>query len=273
MKDYPKGYLADKFLGLLRRLAALHIPVHAAHTGYFMVLSAFPALLLVLSALSHTSLAVEDLLGVLEAVLPEALMPGAKRLVRNAWNHTSGLVLGLSAAAALWSASRGIHALLAGLNAVYGAAERRNYFRKRIASVAYTFVFFLMLLLSLVLHVFGRALLAYLDTARHPLLLFLVRMINLRFFLLLALQSLVFALMYTVLPNRRGRFLPSLPGGLAAGLGWLVFSDLFSWYAAHGGRYTAVYGSIYGLALTMVWLYCCLSIFFFGGALNRWLEA
>ena len=78
--------------------------------------------------------------------------------------------------------------------------------------------------------------------------------------------------MYTVLPNRPNRFRRSLPGGIAASLGWLVFSNLFSWYVTLSRRYTAVFGSVYGVALAMLWLYCCLSILLFGGALNRWLE-
>ena len=33
--------------------------------------------------------------------------------------------------------------------------------------------------------------------------------------------------------------------------------------------YTNVYGSVYAVALSMLWLYCCLSILFYGGALNK----
>ena len=272
MKEHPKGVRLGKAIGLLRTLGTLGIPLHAANAGYFMVLSLFPSLLLLLSALSRTSLTVESLLGVLAAVLPEALMPGAERLVRGAWSNTSGVVLGLSAVTALWSASRGIHGLVAGLNAVYGGKAAGGYFRKRILSLAYTFLFFLMLPLTLVLHVFSGELLKYLETASHPSVAVLLRVVNLRFFLLLGLQSLLFTLMYTVLPNRPNRFRRSLPGGIAASLGWLVFSNLFSWYVTLSRRYTAVFGSVYGVALAMLWLYCCLSILLFGGALNRWLE-
>ena len=95
----------------------------------------------------------------------------------------------------------------------------------------------------------------------------------LSFFLLLMLQSLIFTLMYMVLPNGRNGFGSSLPGGILSSVGWLVFSDLFSIYVEHFNRYSLIYGSVYALALGMLWLYCCLSILFYGGALNHWLSS
>ena len=89
--------------------------------------------------------------------------------------------------------------------------------------------------------------------------------------LLLILQSLLFTLMFMTLPNKRNRFLDSLPGGVLSSLGWLVYSDLYSIYVEHFSNYANIYGSVYAIALCMLWLYCCMSILFYGGALNRYL--
>ena len=50
-----------------------------------------------------------------------------------------------------------------------------------------------------------------------------------------------------------------------------MFSDLYSIYVERFARLTNVYGSVYAVALSMLWLYCCMSIVFYGGALNRFL--
>jgi membrane protein len=55
-------------------------------------------------------------------------------------------------------------------------------------------------------------------------------------------------------------------------MGWLIFSDLYSIYVERFSGYGNLYGSVYAVALSMLWLYCCMSILFFGGALNRWLD-
>ena len=90
-----------------------------------------------------------------------------------------------------------------------------------------------------------------------------------RLLFLLVVQSLFFTLMFMILPNRRNRFWESLPGGLLASVGWLLFSNLYSVYVTHFPSYANIYGSVYAIAISMLWLYCCLEIIFFGGALNQ----
>lgn len=273
MKQFPKGGLIGKTVNALQNLEKMNIPVHAANTGYFLVLSIFPSLLLLMSILRFTPLEVETLIEVLDSILPSALMGIATRLVNSCYQNSSGAVVGISAVVALWSASLGLHGLRKGLNAVYEVTEDRNYFLTRGISMVYTFLFLLVLLLTLVLHVFGNTIFTFLESLNVPVIHFLVGLLDLRFFLLLILQTLVFTLMYMALPNRRNRFWPSLPGGIFSSLGWLIFSDLFSMYVEHFDRYSNIYGSIYTIALGMVWLHICMMILFFGGALNHWLSA
>ena len=99
----------------------------------------------------------------------------------------------------------------------------------------------------------------------------LVDMIDWRSVWLLIVQILIFALIYMVLPNKRNKFMDSLPGALLASIGWQVFSNLYSVYVENFASYQNIYGSVYALALSMLWLYCCISILFYGAVLNRWL--
>lgn len=272
MKQFPKGGLIGKGYAAVRAISRMHIPLHAAYAAYFIVLAIFPGLLLILSILGYTGLDVTNLLELLAEILPKALMSMAEDLVFSVYQNASGTVLGISAVAALWSASRGIYGVLRGLNAIYDVSESRNYLYTRSISLVYTFFFLVVLVLTLVLHVFGNTLLSTLTMVDNPVLIFLVDLIDLRFLLLLVIQSLLFTLMFMVLPNKRNRFWESLPGGVFASLGWLVYSDLFSIYVENFNRYSNIYGSVYAVALGLLWLYCCMSILFYGGALNRYLK-
>lgn len=271
MKEYPKGGLIGRFLSAIEYIAGLKIPVYATHAGYFIVLSVFPLLVLLLSLLRYTGLGVDTLTEILDGVIPSALMPAAKKLILNTYQSTSGTVVSISVLTALWSASRGIFGLLTGLNSIYDVAENRGYFYTRLVSVLYTFLFLLVLLLTLVLHVFGTSILNMLSAASDPLLEFLTEVVDLRFFVLLGVQTVLFTAMYMVLPNKRNKLMDSLPGALLASIGWLVFSDLYSIYVAHFASYANIYGSVYAVALSMLWLYFCISIVFYGGALNHYL--
>lgn len=253
----------------IRWLSSVHIPHLAANTGYFIILSVFPALLLILSGLRFTGLPVDTLLEILGMVLPQALMGTARELVYSVYENASGAVAGLSALTALWSSSRGVYGLLVGLNTIYGVSEDRGYFYTRAISILYTFAFEVVILLTLVLHVFGGTLASFFQGIPNPAIQKLMNILDLRFGVLLVLQSLLFTLMFMIFPNRRNGFWESLPGGLFACIGWMLFSNLYSLYVTHFPSYANIYGSVYAIAISMLWLYCCLEIIFFGGALNR----
>lgn len=272
MKEFPKGGLIGKIMDAAKTVKQMHIPLHAAYAAYFIVLAVFPALVLILSVLRYTGMEVRGLVELLDDILPSTMAEGAEELIYSTYRNSSVAMVGVSAVTALWSASRGIYGLLTGLNAVYGVSENRGYIYTRSISVVYTFVFILILLLTLVLHVFGNSIINLMRQVNNPVVIFFTDLIDLRFFLLLFLQSLVFTLMFMVLPNkRRSRFMESLPGGVLSSLGWLVFSDIYSIYVENFSKYSTIYGSVYGIAITMLWLYCCMSILFYGGALNRYL--
>ena len=271
MKEYPKGGLLGKAAALVRALIGMHISVYAAHAGYFIVLAVFPMLVLLVGMVRYAGLDVQSLIAMLEGVIPQALMPAAEKLIINTYRSTTGTLLSLSALTGLWSASRGIYGVLTGLNAIYGVHENRGYFYTRSVSVLYTFAFLLVLLLTLVLHVFGTTITQWIALQSEPVLQFLSEVVDLRFFLLLFIQTALFTAMFMALPNRKNKLTDSLPGALLSSSGWLIFSDLYSTYVEHFHSYTNIYGSVYAVALSMLWLYCCISIVFYGGALNRYL--
>lgn len=248
------------------------IPVHSAYTGFFLILSLFPALMLLLGLLKYTHVRLEDLQDFLAGFLPQALLPTAQSLLKASYRGSSGAVVSVSALTALWSASRGMLGLVRGLEAVYGRRPERGYWRQRIICVVYTFLFLVVLTLTLIAHIFGTAILDYLLMTTDPVLMVLMSIVDLRFLLLLLLQTALFTAMYALLSGQRRRLRDCFPGAVAASLGWLVFSKAFSVYVEHFSGYSNIFGSIYALALGMLWLYFCICIVFYGSALNRILE-
>ena len=97
-----------KCLPHLQLLRDMHISAHAAHACFFLILSAFPLLVLMLGILRYTALQPEDLMDLLASLLPDALQPYAWKLISNAYGNTSKLVVSVSALTALWSAGGGL---------------------------------------------------------------------------------------------------------------------------------------------------------------------
>lgn len=271
MREFPRGGIVGKTVHFVRGVLALRVPVYAANACFFIVLAVAPALLLFLGLLRYVPLEAASLGALLRDALPEAFALGAERLIAMLSANASGAAVGISGMTALWSASRGMFGVLTGLNAVYGVSEDRGWLYTRFISVAYTFAFLVVLLATLGLQVFGSALLALLDGAG-SFRRFLSGVVDFRVLLLFCLQTGLFTAMFMALPNRPNGFRESLPGAALASGGWLLFSKGYSLYVARFAHLTNVYGSVYALALSMLWLYWCLCIFFYGGALNGWLQ-
>lgn len=258
----------------LRLLEVTHIDkisLHAASACYFLVLAAFPLLVLVLSILRYTPLELETLIDLLDRLVPAALMGAVGRLVRSTYENSSTALLSVSAVVALWSASRSIYGLIMGLNAIYGVKESRNYFRIEAMNILYMVLFLAVLLLTLVIHVFGKAIVAMLPVEKYPIFQFAVDVVNSRYLLMLLVQTALFTAMYAALPNKRNPAGECVPGAVLASIGWQVFSAVFSLYVDNFRAYANIYGSVYAVALCMLWLFCCVYIIFLGGAFNRFL--
>ena len=272
MKEYPKGGLIGRTVHLYRHVRELDVPLYAANAGFFIVLSIFPALVLILSLLRYTGLQVSSLVELLASFLPEALMPRVAELVLNTYENASGALVGISALTAVWSASKGVYGLLTGLNRVYGVEEDRGWLHTRLISVVYTFLFLGLLPLTLVVQVFGGTLLELVPVTQYRLLRFLSGIGNLHVLFLIPVQTGVFMLLFAFLPNGRNRLRDTVPGAVLASLGWTALSELFSIYVEHFASLSSVYGSVYTLALAMLWLYLCMSLIFYSGAWNQYLE-
>ena len=273
MGEFPKGGIIGKTVHLVQRYSRMNISLYAANASFFIILSVFPLLLVLLGLIQYTPLEVEPLGEMLEGVLPETLLGPAEELILTTYDKASSAsALGLSAVTALWSSGRGIYALMTGLNAIDEEQEHRSYLRTRLLCAVYTLALLLVLVLTLALHVFSRELLGIVSGGTHPLLRLLAWVLNRRFFVLLIAQTAVFSAMFMVLPARHHGFWESLPGALLACLGWLVFSNLYSVYVERFAHLSNIYGSVYAIALYMLWLYCCMSIVLSGGALNRFLR-
>ena len=247
------------------------ISLHAASACYFLVLAAFPLLVLVLSVLRYTPLELQTLIELLDGLVPAALMGAVERLVRSTYDSSSTALLSVSVVAALWSAGRSIYGLIMGLNSIYGVKENRNYFHIRAMNALYMVLFLIVLLLTLVIHVFGKTIVSMLPVAKYPIFGFVADIVNSRYLLMLLVQTALFTAMYAALPNRKNPAGECVPGAVLASIGWQGFSAVFSLYVDNFRAYSNIYGSVYAVALCMLWLYFCMYIIFLGGAFNRFL--
>ncbi len=252
-----------------KTLRRAQIPVYAAGAAFFLVLSFLPLTTLLLAVLQYTVFRPEDVLALLSRIAPDEVLPLFARFLLRSYQTSGAAVISVSAIAAAWSASKGIYGMARGLNAVLELPETRGYMRVRLLCLGHMLLFVLGLVLTLLLHVFGQKLLSVLTEKGLPiarLASFLLE--HLQLYSLVLLTAL-FCVLYLALPNRRQKLSAVFPGALGAAAAWLAFSALFSLYVNHFAKSFALYGSLAVMVLTMLWVYICVEIVFYGALLNR----
>ena len=90
---------------------------------------------------------------------------------------------------------------------------------------------------------------------------------------LLAIVSLMFAILYYAAPNvKHPKFQWVSPGGVVAVVLWILASAAFAFYVANFSSYNETYGAIGGVIVFLTWLWITNIAVLFGAELNAELE-
>ena len=247
---------------------SLEVNVYAAYAAYFILLSVFPAIMLLIAILQYTSISASELETMIKGVVPDSLGGVVEYMVRELFATNSVAVLSVSAVTALWMSSKGVYSLHRGLNKVYNQGITRNSLVVRMECTLFTLLLLAALLVTVVLQMFRQDLLLAMEEKGWRVTDFLFRLLNYRLPLTFVLLTLLFTGLYCVFPHRKERFLKSLPGALASAGLWIGFTKLFTLYIENFGNYSLYYGSLSTIAMAMLWLYVCMLILYCGGMLN-----
>lgn len=264
---------AQKAADLFRRIAALRISAFSGNTTFFILLAVFPAAMLLLTALQYLPATVEDLAQLMVSLTPAPIHPLLQAVLYDLEPGKTLAVLSATAAGTLWSVTRSMTCVMDGLDVVYEAPGPRPLLKKWGISFLCAMLFLVCLLATLLLQVFGESICDFAAQHNWHSAVLLSSILQMRSIFSFGFLSLVFCLFYTVLPARRQNFLKNMPGAVLTSAAWLLFSYLFGFYVTHFSRYSMIYGSLTVVIVTMLWLYFCTNMLFYGGLFNRFLAS
>lgn len=250
------------------RIKKQNISVYASSTAFFFFLSLVPMLVMVCTIIPYTPLTEKNLVRAVTELTPDALDPLASGLISEVYEKSAG-ILSIAILATIWSAGKGVMALMGGLNVVSEVEEDRNYFVVRIVSSFYTLVMLLIMILSLFIMVFGNEIVKLVLYKIPQLQVIISLTMNLRFIFIWILLTLLFALIYAYIPNEKLRFRDQLTGAMFSAIVWSVFSWGFSLYVSTVGNFS-IYGRLSVVILLMIWMYICMYIIMIGAYINRY---
>src|SRR5690606_13242605 len=248
----------------------------AAALTYYSVLSLFPALIAMLSLLALTGQQEDTVATVLDTLRQAGAASAADTLepVLTELSQTprAGLVLIGGLAVALWSASNYVNSFGRAMNRIYEIDEGRPIWKLRPVMLVLTaLIVVLAALVALGLVITGPVARAIGDVV--GLGAVAVTVWNVAKWPVMLAVVVIVALLYFVTPNvRQPRFRWISVGAVVAILTWVVASALFGLYVASFSSYNAIYGSLAGVIVFLLWLWITNLALLFGAELDAELE-
>lgn len=259
------------------------VPDLAAEVAFYGILSLFPALLLLAS-----------LLGVLDSIVGADLAADARQEVES-FLHTvltdeadetvaavselfaeaSPGLLTFSLVAALWALSRGFASLIRALDVVYDLDDLRPWVRIRgtalLLAIGSGLVGALLLALLVVGPLFGTGEDLAGRIGLGDQFVFAWDVVRLPFAFIIVL--LWAATIFHVAPDHGTPWRADVPGALVTGVLWLAFSGGLQVYLRVAQQGNAVFGTLGGALIVLVWMWLLALAVMIGGEVNQILEA
>ena len=241
----------------------------AAQTAYYLLLSLLPFLIFVLSLLSFFPVNEGMLFSFLRPFVPEESFSLIEENVRAVIRNDKGNVLYASLVAAFWISSMAVQSLARSLDLANGTVRTYAFWKVLIRDLGITFLFMLVIPLSLFLPLIERALheiVTYYDTIEEWQG-WLYIWPNIKWGLGTLFLFVFFLLFYKIVPTGKLTVKEALPGAVFSAVGWQLFSLVFDSYVSNVD-YTRLYGQLSGIILLVLWFYMTAVIILISGLLN-----
>lgn len=247
-----------------------YISAHASSAAFFLFLSLIPMIMIVCALIPDVVLAKKELSQMVQTFIPERVFAFIRELIGN-YKGNNMTILSVSALVTVWSASKGMLALIRGMNFVYRIQESRHYIMLRVRAFVDTMFLVLAIIVSFGILVMGDSVADILSPSFQIVEHIWDFLQPMRHFIVAAFISVMFCTLYCVLPNKRLPWKEQLPGAIFTSVFWTVYSFAFSIYIESYEGFS-MYGSLTTVVIVMIWLYFCMYIFFCGALVNRFLN-
>lgn len=247
-----------------------HVSEFSAQCSYYTILSFIPFVILLITLIQYTNIDQQTLFDVIAKIVPSSMNEFVLGIVREVYSKSIGTI-SISIIFTLWSAGKGLFALMKGLRSVYNinGEKEKSVIYLRLMSIIETVIFIVLIMLGLVLLVFGNSLKSIIQN--HFGILenfntFLQILTELGF---IFATFIVFLLLYKFMPKHKVTFKSQLPGAIFGAIALNVISFVFSKYLYIFKGFSITYGSLTTLMLIMMWTYSCFYTLFLGAELNK----
>jgi membrane protein len=259
-KDYLKVFF--------KRFGDDGVPDLAAQLAYYFLLSLFPFLIFTLAMLSYIDISSDQLIRLISRLVPAETTDLIESNMKNIVDVQRGGLLSFGVILTIWSASNAVNAIFRALNKAYNVEENRPFLVARGLAILLTLAMIVVIVVALILPVFGEVIGKFILSQLGVSSNFVAVWGMLRWLISFLIIVTVFACLYYFAPNKKLYWKDVLLGAVIAAVGWQVISLGFSFYVSNFGNFSAMYGSLGGIIVLMIWFYLTALTIIIGGEVN-----
>lgn len=263
------GYIQRALVCAAKDFVRNNYLTYAAALAFFFLLSLFPLLIFMASALTLVPLPnlFDQILELMARVVPPDAMGVVQGVLRDILRGGTSL-LSLGILGAIWAASGGFAAMIGAINVAYDVREGRPYWKKRLVAIGLTVLVGCMTVVALTAMVLGPRFGEWLAAHVNLSPVFAAVWPYLRWTAILAFTVLSVETLFYFAPNVRQRFWAQFPGALVTVVLWLGASYGLGRYLSSFADFNKTYGTLGAAVALMLWFYITALAVLIGAELN-----
>ena len=235
----------------------------AASLTYRIILAFFPFLIFLMSLLGMIAVDESAILDGLFFVLPGEIAYLVCDFISELGNARSAGLMSTALFFSVYNSTNGFRAIVRITNHAYGLKDRRGFAQQVGLSFLLMILFSVMLIIMLGLLVFGRQIWGFFFPGGHEILLALASGGSALFVLLF-----IVTIIYRLACATKIKLKYILPGAAFTVVAWVVISGGFGYVISNFTQYPAVYGSIAGVFMLVLWLNIISMVLLIGNQIN-----
>lgn len=270
MSRWQKFYTRTRMVitTITRHYQMANVSDSAVVLAYYLLLSLFPALLVLASLLPYLHIDTQTVLNGIEPIVPESIYDMLGPIIHSFLNRRSGGVLSIGVVVALWSSSRAVAAFQRTVNRAYGVAEHQNALVNRVGAFFWMVVLIALMFGLMLVFSFSQIILEQLTPLLHLPTQILTYVNAVRWPVTFVVTFFILLILFFFVPNARLKWRFVWPGALIAAMGWLLLSQAFSLYLKYFMHNIDSYKTIGTFIVLMFWLDFTGMILMFGAVVN-----
>lgn len=252
---------------IIKYLSKPEMKILPGQLAFFLVITIIPVLAVIATIAAALSISVDEIRIAISDSIPSALANILNQIITGEGINFNIVIFYIFS---LLLASNGPYSIINASNEIY-KVKPKNMIHRRSKAIIMIFVIVVLITFLLIVPVFGSTIsniIVQITGSSTPVLVIRKMLSILKYPLMLLFLFLNFKIIYYIAPDENIPVSSTNKGAAFSAIGWVLSTEIFSFYLATFAKYDVFYGSISNILVLFLWIYLLSYIFILGMVIN-----